>query len=208
MLADRSGLDLNELFQLLAGGYAGSRILETRGERIVSEDYSPSGAARWPWSRTSASPRRSGSDRHTGRSCFRPSRPHSTNSPARVRRPRHRRNAPLHCTALGQAHPAERRDGIYHHLRLHTLDVGVLPTMRRGVLDIELEFRRRGGRATVSPMPSWCRNRASTSSDRGSDVAESIGRAESANRRRFGWLEARKSSCEMRCGTGCKRSAD
>ena len=47
VLADRSGLDLDQLFQLLAGGYAGSRILETRGDRIVSEDYTPSGAARY-----------------------------------------------------------------------------------------------------------------------------------------------------------------
>jgi 2-hydroxy-3-oxopropionate reductase len=45
VLADRSGIDLDELFRLLAGGYAGSRILETRGDRIVSENYSPSGAA-------------------------------------------------------------------------------------------------------------------------------------------------------------------
>ena len=43
VLADRSGLDLDELFRLLAGGYAGSRILETRGDRIVREDYSPPG---------------------------------------------------------------------------------------------------------------------------------------------------------------------
>jgi 2-hydroxy-3-oxopropionate reductase len=47
VLADRSGLDLDQLFQLLAGGYASSRILETRGDRIVSEDYTPSGAARY-----------------------------------------------------------------------------------------------------------------------------------------------------------------
>jgi 2-hydroxy-3-oxopropionate reductase len=47
VLADRSGIDLDELFRLLAGGYAGSRILETRGDRIVSENYSPSGAARY-----------------------------------------------------------------------------------------------------------------------------------------------------------------
>ena len=46
VLADRSGIDLDELFRLLAGGYAGSRILETRGARIIREDYSPSGAAR------------------------------------------------------------------------------------------------------------------------------------------------------------------
>jgi 2-hydroxy-3-oxopropionate reductase len=47
MLADRSGLELDKLFGVLAGGYAGSRILETRGDRIVREDYSPSGAARY-----------------------------------------------------------------------------------------------------------------------------------------------------------------
>jgi 2-hydroxy-3-oxopropionate reductase len=47
VLADRSGIDLDELFRLLAGGYAGSRVLETRGDRIAHEDYSPSGAARY-----------------------------------------------------------------------------------------------------------------------------------------------------------------
>ena len=47
VLANRSGLDLEVLFDLLAGGYAGSRILSTRGERIVTEDYSPSGPARY-----------------------------------------------------------------------------------------------------------------------------------------------------------------
>ena len=47
VLADRSGLDLRVLFDLLGGGYAGSRILATRGERIVTEDYSPSGLAKY-----------------------------------------------------------------------------------------------------------------------------------------------------------------
>jgi 2-hydroxy-3-oxopropionate reductase len=47
VLADRSGIDLDKLFRLLAGGYADSRILRTRGQRIVREDYSPSGAARY-----------------------------------------------------------------------------------------------------------------------------------------------------------------
>jgi 2-hydroxy-3-oxopropionate reductase len=47
VLADRSGLDLASLFDLLAGGYAGSRILATRGERIVTQDYTPSGVARY-----------------------------------------------------------------------------------------------------------------------------------------------------------------
>ena len=47
VLADRSGIDLGVLFRLLGGGYAGSRILETRGDRIVHEDYSPSGVAKY-----------------------------------------------------------------------------------------------------------------------------------------------------------------
>lgn len=47
VLADRSGLDLERLFSVLAGGYAGSRILATRGDRIVAQDYAPSGAARY-----------------------------------------------------------------------------------------------------------------------------------------------------------------
>ncbi len=47
VLADRSGLDLRALFDLFAGGYADSRILRTRGPRIVGEDYSPSGVARY-----------------------------------------------------------------------------------------------------------------------------------------------------------------
>ena len=47
VLADRSGIDLGVLFRLLGGGYAGSRILETRGDRIVREDYSPSGVAKY-----------------------------------------------------------------------------------------------------------------------------------------------------------------
>jgi 2-hydroxy-3-oxopropionate reductase len=47
VLADRSGLDLPVLFDLLSGGYAGSRILETRGQRLVTEDYSPSGVAKY-----------------------------------------------------------------------------------------------------------------------------------------------------------------
>ena len=47
VLADRSGLDLAKLFDLLAGGYAGSRLLTTRGDRIVTADYSPSGVAKY-----------------------------------------------------------------------------------------------------------------------------------------------------------------
>ncbi len=47
VLADRSGLDLPVLFELLAGGYAGSRVLQTRGPGIVGEDYRPGGLAKY-----------------------------------------------------------------------------------------------------------------------------------------------------------------
>jgi 2-hydroxy-3-oxopropionate reductase len=47
VVAERSGLDLAALFDLLGGGYAGSRVLETRKRRFVEHDYSPSGAAKY-----------------------------------------------------------------------------------------------------------------------------------------------------------------
>ena len=47
VLADRSGIDVRQLFELFGGGYAASRILETRGPRMVAEDYAPSGAAKY-----------------------------------------------------------------------------------------------------------------------------------------------------------------
>jgi 2-hydroxy-3-oxopropionate reductase len=47
VLADRSGLDLATLFSVLEGGYAGSRVLETRKDRIVSGDFGYSGMAKY-----------------------------------------------------------------------------------------------------------------------------------------------------------------
>lgn len=47
VLAERSGLDLTKLFELLGGGYAGSRILETKGFRMADEDYEGDGAAKY-----------------------------------------------------------------------------------------------------------------------------------------------------------------
>lgn len=47
VIAERSGLDLQVLMHVLGEGYAGSRILATRGQRLVDRDYSPSGAARY-----------------------------------------------------------------------------------------------------------------------------------------------------------------
>jgi len=46
-LAARSGLDLDALWTLLAGGYAGSNLLASRKERLVAGDDSPSGAAKY-----------------------------------------------------------------------------------------------------------------------------------------------------------------
>jgi len=47
VLADRSGLDLDRMWRLLSGGYAGSRLLDTRREKLVSGDDSPSGMAKY-----------------------------------------------------------------------------------------------------------------------------------------------------------------
>jgi len=47
VLAERSGPDLGALWSLLGGGYAGSNLLESRRERLVRGDDSPSGIARY-----------------------------------------------------------------------------------------------------------------------------------------------------------------
>jgi 2-hydroxy-3-oxopropionate reductase len=47
VIAERSGLDLDALLSLLQGGYAGSRVLETKKQRIIDADYSPTGVARY-----------------------------------------------------------------------------------------------------------------------------------------------------------------
>jgi 2-hydroxy-3-oxopropionate reductase len=47
VLAERSGLDLDALWSLLGGGYAGSRLLDSRREKLVSGDDSPSGIAQY-----------------------------------------------------------------------------------------------------------------------------------------------------------------
>lgn len=47
MLAERSGLDLDALWSLLSGGYAGSRLLDSRREKLITGDDSPSGIARY-----------------------------------------------------------------------------------------------------------------------------------------------------------------
>ncbi len=47
VLADRSGLDLEQPVELLEGGYADSRVLRTRGGPMLREDYRPAGKARY-----------------------------------------------------------------------------------------------------------------------------------------------------------------
>ncbi|QGH69134.1 NAD(P)-dependent oxidoreductase [Pseudactinotalea sp. HY158] len=43
--AERAGLDLAALVPILAGGYAGSRLLEVKGQRFVDHDHSPASPA-------------------------------------------------------------------------------------------------------------------------------------------------------------------
>ncbi|MFT4134878.1 NAD(P)-dependent oxidoreductase [Microbacterium sp.] len=47
VLAERSGLDLDALWTLLAGGYAGSNVLNSRKDKLVTGDDSPSGLAKY-----------------------------------------------------------------------------------------------------------------------------------------------------------------
>jgi len=47
VVAERAGLDVAAMFDLLAGGYAGSRVMEVKKHRFATHDHSPSGAARF-----------------------------------------------------------------------------------------------------------------------------------------------------------------
>lgn len=47
VLADRSGIDLAAMWDLLGGGYAASRLLATRKEKLVTGDDAPSGMAKY-----------------------------------------------------------------------------------------------------------------------------------------------------------------
>lgn len=46
-LAERSGMDPAALFDVLAGGLAGSRVLDNVGPRLVRKDYTPTGPAKF-----------------------------------------------------------------------------------------------------------------------------------------------------------------
>src|SRR5690606_9115344 len=47
VLAARSGIDPARMWDLLGGGYAGSNLLASRREKLVAEDYAPSGMAKY-----------------------------------------------------------------------------------------------------------------------------------------------------------------
>lgn len=46
-LADRAGMDVGSLFEVLSGGLAGSRVLDFVGPRLASKDYAPTGPAKF-----------------------------------------------------------------------------------------------------------------------------------------------------------------
>ncbi|OFI39607.1 2-hydroxy-3-oxopropionate reductase [Arthrobacter sp. SW1] len=46
-LAERSGMDTAALFEVLAGGLAGSRVLDIVGPRLAAKDYAPTGPAKF-----------------------------------------------------------------------------------------------------------------------------------------------------------------
>jgi len=46
-LAERSGVDVAALFEVLSGGLAGSRVLDQVGPRIARKDYAPTGPAKF-----------------------------------------------------------------------------------------------------------------------------------------------------------------
>ncbi|MFF1832531.1 NAD(P)-dependent oxidoreductase [Paenarthrobacter sp. NPDC058040] len=46
-LAERSGMDVAALYDVLSGGLAGSRVLDVVGPRLASKDYTPTGPAKF-----------------------------------------------------------------------------------------------------------------------------------------------------------------
>jgi 2-hydroxy-3-oxopropionate reductase len=46
-LAERSGMDVAALYDVLAGGLAGSRVLDIVGQRLAAKDYRPTGPAKF-----------------------------------------------------------------------------------------------------------------------------------------------------------------
>ena len=46
-LAERSGMDVGALYEVLSGGLAGSRVLDIVGPRLTAKDYEPTGPAKF-----------------------------------------------------------------------------------------------------------------------------------------------------------------
>ncbi|MBT2538639.1 NAD(P)-dependent oxidoreductase [Arthrobacter sp. ISL-69] len=46
-LAERSGMDVGALYEVLSGGLAGSRVLDIVGPRLAAKDYEPTGPAKF-----------------------------------------------------------------------------------------------------------------------------------------------------------------
>jgi 2-hydroxy-3-oxopropionate reductase len=46
-LAERSGMEVPALYDVLAGGLAGSRVLDIVGPRLAAKDYEPTGPAKF-----------------------------------------------------------------------------------------------------------------------------------------------------------------
>ena len=46
-LAERSGMEVPALYEVLAGGLAGSRVLDIVGPRLAARDYEPTGPAKF-----------------------------------------------------------------------------------------------------------------------------------------------------------------
>ncbi|NWL11802.1 NAD(P)-dependent oxidoreductase [Paenarthrobacter nitroguajacolicus] len=46
-LAERSGMDVVALYEVLSGGLAGSRVLDNVGPRLAAKDYAPTGPAKF-----------------------------------------------------------------------------------------------------------------------------------------------------------------
>ncbi|WP_159733942.1 NAD(P)-dependent oxidoreductase [Arthrobacter sp. 9V] len=46
-LAERSGMDVDALYDVLSGGLAGSRVLDNVGPRLAAKDYAPTGPAKF-----------------------------------------------------------------------------------------------------------------------------------------------------------------
>ncbi len=47
VIAERAGLDVAAMFDLLGGGYAGSRVMQVKAARFATHDHSPSGPAKF-----------------------------------------------------------------------------------------------------------------------------------------------------------------